>query len=150
MTTPSDNWLNAFVKFEEYFEALHKRSWGWQINNEIRLITPLQDYLRSLYPAIPEKAIKLYLIIRTKIRVQAINNKIAKIQRDRKARQFQASSVDLEPEGTEEEVVVGIEEAENEQNQNANNFEIDEIYAAVDVSEMSLNVDEEDEELLDV
>jgi hypothetical protein len=142
LTYPSDWWFCTFMKLEEYFEEFHKsRNNGWNLNNEMRFITPLQKYLYSIYPAIPEKALQLYLKTRTKIRVTAINKKILQLKRNRRAHDF------FEPPHPNEE-----EEQDNPFL--TQDYEINEIEAMMDmaggINEEEDEEEEEEEELLDV
>jgi hypothetical protein len=116
----------------------HKQRYGWEINKDIPAITPLSNYLKSIYPDVPLKSIVYFIKLRTRFRIKAINNKIAVIQRRRKIRQFVALA---------EEDDDNDDEGNDEEN---TDFVINELEAMYDgYGNVGIELEEE-EELLDI
>lgn len=70
LTEPSTYWLSHFRKFEEYFEVFNPNG---KLNQDYDIVKRLTSFLIGSYPAVSEKAIKLYAKTRTMIRIAAMN-----------------------------------------------------------------------------
>lgn len=148
LITPSDMWLCTFLKFEDFFNTFHKRrhSSAWDLNTEVRAITPLAKFLNQKYPSIPLKVTKYYVKVRTKIRISSINKKILLARREKRANAFINSSV-VTPEDDEQDFEIEHELELAEEMRCIINSDLDEVEGCIELESVE---DEPEWELLDI
>lgn len=90
LVSPSQWWFSSFLKLEEFFCSYHKSHYAGQLNLNRKpgVIKVLYEYLQLKFPTIPKKALRFYVRLRTKIRINAINQKIVIIRKQRRAQAF--------------------------------------------------------------
>lgn len=94
--------MNLFLKFDEYFVVYHQRQEDekFEINRSLGVCSGLEGILATYFPSIPADVIKVYVKVRTMIRIKAINNELQKLRFKRlnKNKQFLKSFVpEVEP-----------------------------------------------------
>ena len=100
LTLPSYEWLNKFKQFEEYFLVFHRKQAGqkFDFNRSIGVCAGLEEILEENFPNTPKEIFKLYVKVRTIIRIRAINSELKKLRFKKLNAQFLKSFVpEVEP-----------------------------------------------------
>jgi len=73
LVTPSYVWLNLFRMLNSKFNSFHKSDEKYQFNRTEGVVRLLQEKLILEHPDIPEKILKMFVRVRTFIRVKYLN-----------------------------------------------------------------------------
>jgi hypothetical protein len=100
LSIPSYEWLNLFKKWEEFFVAFHQRQGKekWDLNRSDGVCAQLRAILAAKFPSVSAEAIKLYVKVRTMLRIKSLNNVIknSRYQRKNKAKEFSSSTLPVQ------------------------------------------------------